>query len=565
MIIYYFIHTVGRDTGNSGIPRVSRNLGSALQAMPKVTLVPVRWDEVTSNVVHVEQAYHDVMRLHGGPDFGLATKPGTAVHNDSEFGNSPAWLLVPEAPHLGGREGDFGPTHLPFLSGYARLHGLRTAAIFHDAMPITHLGKLNERSRDALSLIIYTMALAAFDVVLPVSHASGEEVTGLFGRYGIAWQPESRIFEPVLLPEELKGQDRLAFLNSPANHGSRHQEFCMWGTIFPHKNQLAVMEAFNLLCQARPDLDLVLNHVGSIDPACVGLVGRWVRRSQGRIKLHGFVSDAELMELIRRSRATVFASRVEGYGLPLAESLWLGRPCITSQIAPMTEIAAGGGAVLVDPASPVDIARAMERVATDDVFFAGLLNQLRQRPMRTWNQYGTAVVALLAKFADRTDAASARPQPAYYTPGQRSCAKLNMESFVFTAHDMQFGKYLTALGSVRKIGSIFEYRNAVDTAGPARSPADLDRKNICFGPYYSMGPGEYQLRIDGVLQGTCYLKITSDEGVNTLLDIKLDSLAGTHVVMAPRGVNKLEIILLASPALQYLRIESFSLTRWHDC
>lgn len=563
MIIYYFIHTVGRDTGNSGIPRVSRNLGSALQAMPEVTLVPVRWDEVTSSVVHVEQTYHDVMRLHDGPDFGRAIDPGRAIHFDANFGTATAWLLVPEVPHLGGRDGDIGPTNLAFLSGYARLHGLRTAAIFHDAMPITHLGKQNAITPEALCFTIYTMALAAFDVVMPVSHASGEELTGLFGRYGIAWQPATRIIQPELLPEEMKGQDRLAFLDSPANRAGRRREFCMWGTIFPHKNQLAAMEAFNQLCLARPDLDLVLHHVGSIDPACVGLVGRYVRRSQGRIKLHGFASDGELMALIRRSRATVFVSRVEGYGLPLAESLWLGRPCITSQIAPMTEIAAGGGAVLVDPASPTDIARAMERIATDDAFFASLLNALRRRTMRTWDQYGAAVVAVLAGFAERADAAISQPQAAYYTPGQRTRAKLNMESFVFNAHDMHFGEDLRRAGSIRQIGGAFEYRNAADTVGPMDSRDDVDRKNICFGPYYSLGPGEYLLRIDGILRGSCYLQITSDGGTKRFIDIGLDALDDTHVIMAPRGINKMEIVLLASPALRYLRIESFSLTRWH--
>ena len=562
MIIYYFIHTVGRDNGNSGIPRVSRNLGHALKAMPTVTIVPVRWDEVTSSVVHVEQSFHDAMRLHGGPDFGPATRSGTPIHTEMNFGNAPAWLLVPEAPHLGGRCGDIGPTHLSLVAGYARLHGLRTAAIFHDAMPITHLGQQYATTPEALGFTIYTMALASFDVVLPVSQASGQALTGLFGRYGVEWQPQRCVFEPILLPEEVKGHSRLAFIEGPGNRAARRHEFCMWGTIFPHKNQLAVMEAFNQLCQMRPDLDLVLHHVGLVDAPCVELVRRFVRRSQGRIKLHGFASDAAMMALIRRSRATLFVSRVEGYGLPLAESLWLGRPCVTSRIAPMTEIAAGGGAVLVDPTSLTEIARAMERLATDNAFFTSLLDELRRRPLRTWDDYGAAVFGILANVESEATTSKQSP-PAYYTPEQHSRPRLKMESFLFSAHDMQLGEQLMRDGLVRKADGRLQYDKVNATGSVDRARVTSEAQTICFGPYYTVGPGEYHLRIDGVLSGHCRLRITADEGRSTLLDTVLDTLTGTHVVITPGRTEKMEFVLMETPTLRTLKVDNFSLTRWH--
>ena len=49
-------------------------------------------------------------------------------------------------------------------------------------------------------------------------------------------------------------------------------------------------------------------------------------------------------ELPSRGQVHVFPSVHEGYGLPVAESLALGTPVITTEYGSTAEIAAGGGA-----------------------------------------------------------------------------------------------------------------------------------------------------------------------------------------------------------------------------
>ena len=59
-----------------------------------------------------------------------------------------------------------------------------------------------------------------------------------------------------------------------------------------------------------------------------------------------------------------FASFSEGFGMPIVEAQAIGRPVITSNTAPMPNVA-GKGAVLVDPASSQDIRKALISIITD--------------------------------------------------------------------------------------------------------------------------------------------------------------------------------------------------------
>ena len=85
----------------------------------------------------------------------------------------------------------------------------------------------------------------------------------------------------------------------------------------------------------------------------------------GRIRLHHYASEAALRTLMRECDATVFVSLAEGFGLPIVESLWQGKPCLCSNIGSMAEIAADGGCLGVDPRDPDAIEGGLERLAED--------------------------------------------------------------------------------------------------------------------------------------------------------------------------------------------------------
>ena len=69
---------------------------------------------------------------------------------------------------------------------------------------------------------------------------------------------------------------------------------------------------------------------------------------QGMIKILHDLSDHELSQLYRSAMFTVFPSFVEGWGLPVGESLIFGRPCVASNTSSVPEVA-GDFVDYVDP------------------------------------------------------------------------------------------------------------------------------------------------------------------------------------------------------------------------
>jgi glycosyltransferase involved in cell wall biosynthesis len=77
-----------------------------------------------------------------------------------------------------------------------------------------------------------------------------------------------------------------------------------------------------------------------------------------RIVRPGYLASEEVGGLIAGCAAFAYVSLYEGYGMPVLDAMAFGAPVVTSRTTSMPE-AAGGAAVLVDPASPADIARGL--------------------------------------------------------------------------------------------------------------------------------------------------------------------------------------------------------------
>jgi len=99
------------------------------------------------------------------------------------------------------------------------------------------------------------------------------------------------------------------------------------------------------------------------------------------------ISDDELSALYRAAAFTVFPSLAEGYGLPIVESLRHGTPVITSSFGSMHDLAAPGGALLVDPRDDVAVGDAIGRLLTDDGLRDRLRREATARRFPDWGDY----------------------------------------------------------------------------------------------------------------------------------------------------------------------------------
>jgi glycosyltransferase involved in cell wall biosynthesis len=85
----------------------------------------------------------------------------------------------------------------------------------------------------------------------------------------------------------------------------------------------------------------------------------------GRVRLLGWVSDADLEGLYRAARCFVFPSLAEGFGLPVLEAMERGLPVACSNASSLPEVA-GNAARYFDPFDVDDIRRAIAELLTDE-------------------------------------------------------------------------------------------------------------------------------------------------------------------------------------------------------
>jgi glycosyltransferase involved in cell wall biosynthesis len=167
------------------------------------------------------------------------------------------------------------------------------------------------------------------------------------------------------------------------------------GTLDQRKNQHALLDAFDALCDKRIDLNLVI----------VGSIGYQGERIRSRILNHHLYGDklillsdcpdAELERLYRECSFTVCSSLFEGYGLPVVESLARGKPCICSDLAVFHETADDFG-VYFDPKDFHSIAERIQDVCLNADRLASLAQKIRAnyRPP-TWRQCAHVVLNTL--------------------------------------------------------------------------------------------------------------------------------------------------------------------------
>lgn len=121
------------------------------------------------------------------------------------------------------------------------------------------------------------------------------------------------------------------------------------------------------------------------------------------------VSKEQLLQEYQTSDALVFASTYEGFGLPIVEAQMSGLPVITSNIAPMTEVA-GKGAFFVDPYDEGQIRKALGKLlfsppASTRLIMEGTANSERFRPTVVASKYVTIYTRMLEAAKGETASA----------------------------------------------------------------------------------------------------------------------------------------------------------------
>lgn len=325
---------------------------------------------------------------------------------------------------------------------YARLKraGVGVGVYIYDLIPITHpeycvAGLVSEFS------FALGDGLHAFDFVLTISEYVAKDVRKFLHKHRLRDIPVAA----VPLAHQL--HDRPAISGSAAWRGAiaplQGRRFVlMVSTIEARKNHIYLYSVWKALLEE------------GLDPPDLVFVGRFGWRVNdlrdilegtgflgGRIHVVHDLSDVDLELLYRSCLFTAFPSIIEGWGLPVGESLAHGKPSIASCTSSIPEV--GGDLVdYIDPWNVHDGVRVFKRMITDEAYRAGRVGSIRDRFVpRTWDDVGRDLLGRLAVFG--------MTAPAPYAPPFLAAGE------VLVPGDLVIGKVVPANYASRPLRLIF--------------------------------------------------------------------------------------------------------------
>ena len=286
------------------------------------------------------------------------------------------------------------------LDRYARLaeKGVRVYLFCHDALPVTApdffeaIGRAQYRS-------YFRRGMKAASAVICNSQATRRDVEKVLRDLNMGEKP----LHVVPLAHEFLGQPShqetqpKATSTHPQVQALLQRDYVLCvGTIEIRKNHFRLAQVWQRL---------MAEHPGKVPPlVIVGRLG-WMNGEflklmketnwlDGHIISVGGISDHDLAELYRHCRFSVFLSLAEGWGLPVGESAWFGRPCLTSSISSMPEVLGDYG-LTCDPTDLNAMAEQIWRLISDKTALDSATQRVRAMPLRRWNDVALEILQVV--------------------------------------------------------------------------------------------------------------------------------------------------------------------------
>lgn len=374
VILYYCEHTAAIDH-NSGIQRVTRMTAKGLLENG-IKLVPVKYNHNDSSPELVLLSRQELANLSkwNGPSVGSWP---SREELEVIFDKATA-LVVPELVTYQNR------TVLKNIADIAHKKNMKMATVFHDAIPLMYPDWY-----DPASFITFCDGIKYSDVILPVSNSSANDLIRLVLDEDF---DKSRVVVSSL-PTEMPELSAL-----PINKSNSNTVKMLFVSNFDkRKNHIFLLQAFKRARDilAHRGIDLKLTMVGAL--SFFKDYQKQLSRMSIQLGVEIIVncSDEMLARKYQESDFTVYPSLYEGYGLPVVESLALGRPVISSTGGSLVEVAKNG-CVTFDPDDIDRFINLIVILAGNRDFREKLTKDISNREIKTWSQYAAQIVKALS-------------------------------------------------------------------------------------------------------------------------------------------------------------------------
>jgi glycosyltransferase involved in cell wall biosynthesis len=388
MKVFIDVTSSCRSSQNTGMQRMTRRIFAELSQ--RLPVRPVSWNTAGNFYIELGPREHLLLTRPFAARSGAMAHPDWRGEDpftesfrmlcrrrfdpDQEIGATDVFF-VPDIFRDGRREA---------LPAFLKRTPARTVAIFHDATDLRLSDVYPDRERKSRP---YLEALALFNLVICVSEEARDDLHHFWSKYGCR-ATETAV---ELWPGELDGAQ-------PATNGDESNASILYVSSFHgRKNHLKLLDAAEQLWRGglRFELTLIGRNVGAPWNKIVQEI--WKLRMRGRpLRWLRHVDDETLLRAYRECHFTVYPSLMEGFGLPITESLLHGKPCMCGGNGALGEVARAGGCLIVDQTRTDALVGGIKSLLQDRQLYSRLADEARSRKFRTWSDYIDKFIGYLA-------------------------------------------------------------------------------------------------------------------------------------------------------------------------
>ncbi|MDB4385156.1 glycosyltransferase family 4 protein [Opitutaceae bacterium] len=315
---------------------------------------------------------------------GWMSRPFASSHSEPKLSAVPSGFLTAEifTPRTG--------KNLPQL--FERIKGPKVA-IFHDAisMRMPQLAPSGTVGR----FPGYLSELRQFDGIVAVSEDSRQSLIDYWQWAG--WPNTPPVIVSGLGLDHI--ERRASQTDSTISDPQRLPVVLSVGSIEGRKNHLTLLDAAEDLWNAGESFELRIIGTAQRETGKSALARIKDLQAAGRpLVYEGWLSDDDLKLAYQSCSFTVYPSLMEGFGLPVWESLLNAAPCICSHHGATSETAKDGGCVTVDTSVKEQLAQAMQSLLNTPAQLALLRQQAQQRTPPTWSECAQRIKDWMTKI-----------------------------------------------------------------------------------------------------------------------------------------------------------------------
>lgn len=276
-------------------------------------------------------------------------------------------------------------THAAYAKIFPKLTGPKVA-VFYDLIALrlpqfTPAGTVKRFET-------YLNELRDFDGVAAISEASRDDLLAHWKEQGVTDHPP---VEAVPLGVDFS---KIDVSGAPERDPNSTPTALFVSTFEGRKNQIVLLEAAELLWQ--DGVDFRLRFVGMLNRETgVKAMTRLeeLKRAGRPVEYLGSLDDQSLTRAYHEADFTVYPSLMEGFGLPVIESLHYGKPCVVCEKHALGEVAVGGGCLTVPEPTAEYLAPAMRQMIEDTPLRERLVAAAKSRKFRNWRVYAEEILA----------------------------------------------------------------------------------------------------------------------------------------------------------------------------